>query len=608
MSAFAAVLFFSLSRALLAGYGGAWFFPVVLGEALNASLAFLFIAVADWTLRRFGRMTPAQTVAVMRTVEYVALFAYFGKGWVEPHDTLASLIGVDSRLSLALAAVGGVVGVAAARAERRLGPALSEAVLWTVAGWLVLGPWAYMLFDDLQQSRRTAAALMVTLSSLAVGTLIAGFAALAGVRSLRFGFAAAVTAAVAAALAMPGPAGVKDAQSVVLVVVDSLRVDSLERRGPGGDYLMPRLRELAGRGVSFTTAVSPSPWSLPSTVSILSGLNPYRHAVGRIRRDEALPGDRAWAYLGPYLRGHGYQAAGFVNSPHLRPAYGFGDGYLLYRRYHGDAHDGTALALSWIARHRVRPFFVLVQLMDPHWPYEAPVRFDLERDDCGRCDSLEILEVGEVPDRVKLEVRRRYDAEVAFTDAEIGRLYDELERRGILDRTWFVVTADHGEEFWEHERFTHGLSVYDEVLRVPLVVVPPVGMHESRRGVTVGDQVRLEDIAPTLIGIVGLDRRPPRDLDGETLLPLIEDGTDPSSGRPAVVGYLRTEDDGTWAVRDDRYKLIVRGELDGGQLFDLHSDPRETRDLADRDRATVSRLRSVHQTLNEPATRDPAID
>ncbi|TFH20450.1 MAG: hypothetical protein E4H03_12245, partial [Myxococcales bacterium] len=124
MSAFAAVLFFSLLRALLAGYGGSWFFPGVLGEAFNASLAFLLIAIADWTLRRFGRMTAAQTVAVMRTVEYVALFAYFGKAWIEPHAALASALSIDARPSLPLAAAGGVFGVVAGRMERRLGGAV----------------------------------------------------------------------------------------------------------------------------------------------------------------------------------------------------------------------------------------------------------------------------------------------------------------------------------------------------------------------------------------------------------------------------------------------------------------------------------------------------
>ena len=117
-------------------------------------------------------------------------------------------------------------------------------------------------------------------------------------------------------------------------------------------------------------------------------------------------------------------------------------------------------SLAWFVMTNVGVF---LHLQDPRWPYAAPVRHDLERDDtCADCDSAAALQAPDVATHVRLEVRRRYDAELAFTDLEIGRLYDELARRDLLDRTWLIVTANHGQEFWEHGGFMHGGSRSEE--------------------------------------------------------------------------------------------------------------------------------------------------
>jgi len=297
------------------------------------------------------------------------------------------------------------------------------------------------------------------------------------------------------------------------------------------------------------------------------------------------------------LRAHGYQTAGFVNNGQLRPYYGFGDDYLLFRRYHGDARDGTALALSWIVRHRVRPFFVFLHLQDPRWPYAAPVRHDLERDDaCADCDSAAALSTPDVPVRVRLEVRRRYDAELAFTDLEIGRLYDELARRELLDGTWLIVTATHGQEFWEHGGFMHGRSLHDEVLRVPMIVIPPAGRDDLPRGEIIADQVRLEDVVPTLLEIVDAEPVALRKLDGTSLLPLFT-STDPRTPRPVLAGYLRVEGDASYAVRQDGYKLIVSSADGSSVLYDLQADAEETVDVASGQPERVEQLVAVPREM-----------
>jgi arylsulfatase A-like enzyme len=291
-----------------------------------------------------------------------------------------------------------------------------------------------------------------------------------------------------------------------------------------------------------------------------------------------LQGETAGSWSGPALRAAGYQAAGFVNNPWLRPYYGFGEGYLEFRRYHGDAADGVAIASAWVRTHRLRPFFVLLHLMDPHWPYAAPAAYGEPRHACVDCEDLRTLQYRVTSEEVRGEVRRRYDAEVAYTDAEIGRLWDDLEASGVLDTSWLIVTADHGEELWEHLGFLHGHTFYDELLRVPLIVVPPLDLEDVERGAVVGAQVRLEDVGATIFDIAGLTAA--HRLDGTSLRSLLPARGAPApaatgASRPVVAGYLQQEGRHGWAVRDRGAKLIgFFGSVP--YLYDLNADPHET--------------------------------
>jgi arylsulfatase A-like enzyme len=335
---------------------------------------------------------------------------------------------------------------------------------------------------------------------------------------------------------------------------------------------MPRLAEIARSGTRYLQAVSPSPWTLPSAVSLLSAMNPFRHRVGRMRGAMPVPGDPAAAWLGPALRDAGYQVAGFVNNPWLRPYYGLGRGYMRFRRYHGRAADGVDVALDWIASHRARPSFVFLHLMDPHWPYGAPEGHGEPSRSCAECDGgLRVLQYLPTTDETRAEIRRRYDAECAYTDGEIGRLWDALAADGLLDDTWLIVTSDHGEEFWEHHRFLHGHSLYDELLRVPLVVVPPRAATVAR-GLQSPFQVRLEDVAATIAALTGV-ARPQVVLDGSTLF---APAMGAHAGRPVVAGFLQQEAAGDWAVRTSAAKLVRFGDSPVPILYDLVADPRET--------------------------------
>jgi arylsulfatase A-like enzyme len=277
-------------------------------------------------------------------------------------------------------------------------------------------------------------------------------------------------------------------------------------------------------------------------------------------------------YQAGALREAGYLTAAFVNNPWLRPHFGFGRDYYSMRPYHGRALDGVALALGWLSDRADDASFTLLHLMDPHWPYEAPPGFGDPPQPCPSCDSILGAQYGNPSFGERVELKRRYASEVRFTDAMIGRLYDTLAASGSLDDTWIIVTADHGEEFWEHGGFMHGHALFDELLRVPLVVVPPRSRTDIARGRRIDQQVRLEDVAATVLEIAGLDTS--LALDGRSLMPLLA-GTPDDAPRVEVAGYVKSVGDFSYAVRRPPWKAIVREGHAANFLFRIDRDPLE---------------------------------
>lgn len=629
MNTVSAVFFFSVLRALLAGYGGAWFLPVVAGEAVNAALAFLCIAVGHWALRKLAKSDSDPAARVMHVATFSILFAAFGKGWVEPHVGLSLLLDVDATLNPAIIGIGAIVGILSERLTRSRGESAETAAIWATAGWLIVGPSFYADADHILAGRRLVAAATITTAFVAIALAIAAAGRLLGRSRLRNALGAVAVAALVFSAVGPSAVGKHaraDAESILLIVVDTLRADMLETPLGATAHPMPRLAELARRGIRFSNAVAPSPWTLPSTATIVSGMNPHRHRVGVVAGNVAMRGRTDAFYLAPTLRAAGYQSTALVNNPYLRPFYGFDEGLLQFRRYHGNAHDGTTLAMSWMSRHDYRPFFTMLHLMDPHWPYEAPPGFGDARNECPDCDDLPRLQYEVAQPETRAELARRYRSEVEFTDHEIGRLYQELDAHALLERTWIIVTSDHGEEFWDHGRFLHGHSLFDELVRVPLVLIPPRGSSVPS-GRVIDKQVRLEDIAPTVLeialGVGGAIReRQLADgtatearIDGESLLDLVRGeatslGGEPALGlRPALLGFVQAKSTLRYGVRTDRYKLIDQGDRKFRLLYDLASDPGETRNLATKSPMAVDRLRTVPRLLGlDPLAAPSRID
>ena len=350
------------------------------------------------------------------------------------------------------------------------------------------------------------------------------------------------------------------ATNVLLVSIDTLRADHLGSYGDAAAQT-PRLDALAARGTRFAHAATVAPLTLPAHSSLMTGTFPAFHGVR----------DNGGFYLGEeqqtlaeILRGRGYRTGGFVGAFVLDSRWGIAQGFDHYfddfdlAKYEGQGMDAVQRrgdevvdkALAWLAEDRSRPFFAWVHLYDPHAPYAAPEPYR---------------------SRFPATLEGAYDAEIAWTDSQVGRLFDALAADGRLDRTLVVVVGDHGESLGEHKEQMHGFFVYDATVHIPLLAAGP-GIPVR----TVPDPVRIVDVLPTVLDAIGAPA--PSTVQGESLLPLARGATRPPLTTLAETFYPRYHYG--WselrAVGDGRYTLIAAPRP---ELYDTVSDPGQQLDL-----------------------------
>ena len=373
-----------------------------------------------------------------------------------------------------------------------------------------------------------------------------------------------VTAALIVGACAIGP---RAPRGVVLITLDTARADRLSPYGFGG-AAMPALDRLAGSGVVFDQAATVAPLTLPAHTSLLTGLLPPHHGV---RENASPPLGEDHVTMAEILRAHHYRTAAFVGSAILDPDRGLRQGFQEYEALAYDAakplsprgaavqrRGGTVIddAIRWLDEVGDAPFFLWAHLYDPHRPYAAPEPFASRHDP--------------------------YLAELAYADAQIGRLLDSLQRRDLLDRVIVVVTADHGESLGEHREMDHGVFLYESVLRVPLIVRAP-GLAPSR----VPDLVRITDVMPTVLDLLHL---PVPSLDGISIVEIMHGRR--RAGLEAYAESLYPQRHG-WAplfsLRDDRFKFI---DAPSPELYDLQRDPFEQRNLFEQRQALAVALRS----------------
>ncbi|HEX9793728.1 MAG TPA: sulfatase [Planctomycetota bacterium] len=393
---------------------------------------------------------------------------------------------------------------------------------------------------------------------------------------------------------------------VVLISIDSLRADHCTPWGYRPEFApdeptTPFLDELAAAGVRFAAAQAPTSWTLPSHVSLVTGMNCLEHGV----RNRAFRLDDRTEHVAGRFHRAGYATGGFYSAPFLHPAWGFlygfdkyepGPDYLLgldsfhavadaqpgsLRSLHNSSHEDVRCservvdkALAWLdtadedgARPKDGAFFLFLHLWDPHYDYQPPEEYaDLflppgtrDKTYVGFDEAREIA-AADLP-----RVKALYDAEIRYTDDQVARLWRKLEAWGLADDVVFAVVSDHGDEFYEHGSKGHQRTLYEEVTHVPMVVRADGAIPA---GTVVATAVATYDLVPTLIDLAGIEAWTGRS--GRSLAPVWRgEETEPRQ----ILYDLDMPRQKMWGWRRGVEKVLGRPKAI--EIFDLSADAEE---------------------------------
>ncbi len=420
--------------------------------------------------------------------------------------------------------------------------------------------------------------------------------------------------------------------NVIIISVDTLRKDHLSCYGYEGCNT-PNIDEFSEKSVVFENCIAPSPHTVPSMASLLTGVYPTVHGC---RHFPLIPINEDIKVLSQILKPYGYQTEFYTANPALNPTRGFKRGFDYYQSWSftGDLsyylpqrvfvivnkmllfkRVETRVKYSdtteWL-RGKVTPclkklsnyspFFLWFHFLDPHAVYLPPQHFiPAKEDEQRRLGSIKYkVEEGGYQKSEVLDIVKLYDGEIQYVDNTLGDLFRRIEELGLFNDTIIVLTADHGEEFWEHDAFGHGHCLYPEVIRIPLMIYlpPPMGSVCGR----IYDYVSLVDIAPTILDLLGLPGG--EGMGGRSMLKFIEScGSSPDGGGSVsdytvfsefiqgrfVVEGLDGEKKG---VYKDGYHLIYTIASGEKELYELKSDPGEFLDISEEDEETTGRLYS----------------
>lgn len=475
------------------------------------------------------------------------------------------------------------------------------------------------LFDESLSFASSLGAM--TYGAIAVGAVLAGLLGLLAARAatrrlgpLGPGLAFAALAALAWGIGLAtdrtgevaperhATGGDEGRPNIVVIIVDTLRSDAADWAAAqeGG------FARLARDGVTFANAFSQSSWTRPSVATILTAQYPSVHGV--MRKMDILPS--AADTLAEQLKAQGYWTAAFTTNINVAPIFNFQQGfdefhYLAPSFYFGATDSATKLAIykglraarekvsskiwvenfyqdadvvdrhveAWLGSKPPQPFFLLVHYMDPHDPY-----FEMPYNGCG----VARVSTPNPPGSEAQALHELYKTNVRYHDAFLDKLLTRLQASGLYDRSVIALTADHGEEFYEHGGWWHGTTLYEEQLHVPLKIKRA---GEPNAGTRRADLARTLDIAPTVMAAAGLPLAP--SYQGVDLFAATVE--EPLLAEEDLEGNRLT------SFRDGDWKLIVanpgnpRG-LAPQELYDLANDPREQTNLAAKESGRVAEM------------------
>jgi arylsulfatase A-like enzyme len=428
------------------------------------------------------------------------------------------------------------------------------------------------------------------------------------------------------------------APNIVLIQIDTLRADHVGCYGYRR-ATTPNLDRFARAGVQFRNAYSTTSWTLPAVASLFTGLLPSRHGVRAV--GDVLADFTPTLALG--LQQNGYTTGAissnfaFVNpgpnypDPPLHFRQGFDTFQVLFQATRTDDREGelifgqpirTARAdavtgkMDEFVRLSNEPFFLFALYIDPHYGYDPPpdyARLFEPHPTHSHVTGLmqDVLQLADPlsPEDIQHLVNL-YDGEVRYTDELIGDFLAALDDSGAADRTIVVILADHGEAFREHGRMLHGQSLYENTVRIPLLIRGPGIPH----GTVVDQPVSITDVMPTLLDLAGVPA--PKGIDGQSLVPTWKGATQNTErslafeldNEPDLLNGAREH---ARALRQGPWKLITSIN-DKAELYDLATDPRETHDLAAAGADVIRNLRvalvNATRAVSTPAVHPTLTD
>jgi arylsulfatase A-like enzyme len=384
---------------------------------------------------------------------------------------------------------------------------------------------------------------------------------------------------------------------LILYLVDTLRADHTTPYGYARDTT-PHLSAFARDAVVFEQAISHSSWTKPSVASVFTSLLPGRHGTVQLRD----PLDPRLVTLSEMLQAKGYSTGAVVaNSLIYSEGANFEQGFDVFAGLHGEGNRPSKLvaaagvvdeALRFLdARHGLATF-LYVHAMDPHVPYAPPAPFDrmfVPHPAPGHLGEDPRKDYSEPSDRERLIAQ--YDGDIAYGDQEFGRFVAELKRRGLYDRALIVFAADHGEEFLDHGRWLHGLSVFDEVIKVPLIVKFPKQRSGGKRVV---QQVQNVDILPTVLAAANL----PLPVSAPPAGRPLQDALHDEGPERLAVSEVSQRGIVAYGVRSRTEKYVrLFSPAHAERFFDLAKDPEEKTDIFDRVASRLTRMRAAAEDV-----------
>jgi arylsulfatase A-like enzyme len=439
-------------------------------------------------------------------------------------------------------------------------------------------------------------------------------------------------------------------QGVILIWADDLRWDHLDVYGYSRQTA-PVLRQMAEEGTLFHDCLSQAPWTLPSTVSLLTSLYVTTHGVYAEGPSARLSLPASATTLAEVFHQAGYATLSFVSMQYAGGQYNLDQGFEELHEYNSavefewggisreTSREYVGRLLGWLEDRREVPFFVFLHLLDPHAPFKPYPPYDTLWADPttkkkhevyveklgGLHPSLEEVEkAGIDPDDFIAARIDLYDGSIRAMDTEIGRLFERLEELGLDEKTLVIFCSDHGEEFYDHGKLGHH-GAYSEVTHVPLIIRWPTVIPE---GIEVFETIRTIDLMPTILELCRLPV--PQAVQGQSLLPLFDTAkqdTDESVAmsdrnaastavqwrkEPAVCEHLRSEREkrrnpknrDSYAIILDGWKLNVYEPQEGDpeyELYDHRKDPLDQVNLADKHPEIVERLAEDFKAWKEKA-------